>query len=229
MHHPCQCTLLAVRNLQGEYMLAGLLFELHRGHHRTPVLYSVFAQTLKLTHGIIAGLMSQSVPGSWDAYVGLCSLTALKALSAVVTTLQPVKIDRLGALGEALAGWMEAAATACMVALQRYYQVPTCTKGYHGHMHCTMFLLQFLEHMTLSFCKYRSYFMQDGEEVDVNVYAKALENNGFEAGTEGALQMAVLVFSILAVVFNLLWIWGFIILRILGLLYVKKQVCLSNW
>ena len=42
------------------------------------------------------------------------------------------------------------------------------------------------------------------------------------------MQLAVLVLSILAVLCNLLWIWGFIILRILGLFYVKKQVSCST-
>lgn len=84
-------------------------------------MYMVFAQAFKFAHGVVAGLMNLSLPGSWGAYVGLSSLAGFKVLSASITTVQPVKIDRLGAFGETCSGWMEAAATACMVALQRYY------------------------------------------------------------------------------------------------------------
>lgn len=108
-------------------LFAGLLFELHRGHRRTPVMYMVLAQAFKFSAGLIAGLMNTSGPGSRGAYVGLTTLAVFKLLSALITTLQPVKIDRLEALGESLAAWMEAAATACMVALQQYYtQVGCC-------------------------------------------------------------------------------------------------------
>ena len=71
-------------------------------------------------------MMSTSVPGSWGAYVGLTGLAIFKLLSALITTAQPVKIDRLGAFGEALSGWMEATATACMVTLQGYYTEVGC-------------------------------------------------------------------------------------------------------
>lgn len=80
---------------------------------------------------------------------------------------------------------------------------------------------QFLEQRLLS--------MQEYGTTDDNVYLQTLQQNGIASGTEGKLQVAVLVFSILAVLFNLVGIWGFIFLRILGLFYVQKQVCQQNY
>lgn len=66
--------------------------------------------------------------------------------------------------------------------------------------------------------------LQDYGTKGDSLYLQTLQNSGIAAGTEGSLQLAVLVLSILAALCSLIWIWGFIFLRIRGLLYVKKQV-----
>jgi hypothetical protein len=66
--------------------------------------------------------------------------------------------------------------------------------------------------------------MQEYGTTAEKIYPFTLQNNGFADGTEGRLQMAVLVLSIMAVAMSMLSLWGFILLRILALFYVRKQV-----
>lgn len=180
-------------------------------------MYMVLTQIFKLAHGLIAGLMSLSLPGSWGAYAGLSSLAGFKVLSATITTIVPVKIDKFGAWGQAISDWMEAAATACMVALQRYYTQVCCPSSLWG--------ASFGLRCQIHYARLHNGLQLQDAEATSNIYLQTLQNGGFAAGTEGKLQLAVLIFSVLAVLSNLFCIWGFIVLRILGLLYVQQEVC----
>jgi hypothetical protein len=148
-------------------------------------------------------------------------------LSATIITLQPVNVDKLGAFGAALAEWMEAAATICMVVLQKYYKVRDNFVSIWSHGTRIMrwsYLQQIRLHLLAIPMHVSASLMQENATTDSTVQPEGLQNGGFASDTEGKLQQAVLVLSILAVLANLIWIWGFVLLRILGLFYVRKQV-----
>lgn len=57
-----------------------------------------------------------------------------------------------------------------------------------------------------------------------NSLAGSLASLELASGNEGRLQVAILVLSILAIVFTVLNVWVMLTLRILAMFYVKKQV-----
>lgn len=66
--------------------------------------------------------------------------------------------------------------------------------------------------------------LQEVQAEDDAVLVNMLAGGGFAEGIEGDLQLAILVLSILGIAASLLSVWGFVILRILGMHVVRKQV-----
>lgn len=67
--------------------------------------------------------------------------------------------------------------------------------------------------------------LQEVQAEDEAVLADVLAGGGVADGAEGKLQLAVLILSILGIAASMLRVWGFVLLRILGMCVVQKQVC----
>lgn len=100
--------------------------------------------------------------------------------------------------------------------------------GNHTYIHTSILNLRFGElygHAFATACfGMLLTSMQEVQIEDDVVLADTLAGGGFSPGAEGKLQLAVLILSVMSVATSMLSVWGFVVLRLLGMFYVKTQV-----
>jgi len=199
---------------------AGVLFEDNRGHLSVPIFNKGTELLFRFSIGLVTGAAAGAalLPGSAGAWSALVVLAALKVVYACLLTVWTPAIDRLQVIGSATSQWLDAGAAICILALQHYYSVVRLCAGARTTAPASSLMQQLTGGASL----------QDQgtstSTIEYQASSSAITSlMGVAEGSEGQLQLAVLALGALSVVMSLFAVWGFLLLRLCGMFYVRQQ------